>query len=83
MTDSTTKIINDLVQPRVIRLKDAPRYMGTNINFFNQNIRRQIPEIRYSKQSIGFDRLDLDRWIEDHKQLDGCLAQQHRRHHYG
>lgn len=66
---------NENLQPRLIRLKNAPKYLGTNINHFNQHIRPYIRELRLSKQNVSFDRLDLDRWVEDHKNLDGCLAQ--------
>ena len=44
-----------MIQPRVIRLKDAPAYLGVNMNYFNKHIRPHLPEIRYSVQMVGFD----------------------------
>lgn len=66
-----TKTTNVVLQPRLIRLKDAPRYLGTNINFFNKTVRPNIAEIRLGKQSVAFDRLDLDDWVEEHKPCNG------------
>jgi predicted DNA-binding transcriptional regulator AlpA len=56
-----------MIQPRVIRLKDIPEYLGINLNYFNKHIRPHIPEIRYGPQMVGFDRLDLDRWVDETK----------------
>lgn len=66
---------NEILQPQLIRLKNVSQYLGTNINYFNRYIRPHLKEIRLSKQNVSFDRLDLDRWVEEHKKLDGCLAQ--------
>ena len=55
------------MQQRLIRLKDAPAYLGMNKNTFNTLVRPRIPHIRISKQALAFDRLDLDRWVEDNK----------------
>jgi len=65
------KIKIEPLQPRLIRLKNAPKYLGTNVNYFNRNIRPYITEIRLSKQNVSFDRLDLDQWVEDHKSRNG------------
>ena len=47
--------------PRVIRHKDAPTYLGVNINYFDRNIRPDLPEIQFGPQMIGYDKIDLDR----------------------
>jgi len=57
---------NSLV-PRVIRLRDAPRYLGMDIHRFNNEVRPSISEVRIGKQGVGFDRLDLDRWFDQYK----------------
>ena len=54
------------ILPRVIRLRDAPFYVGVDINRFNKLFRPKLSEIRYGKQSIGFDRLQLDAIIDDY-----------------
>ena len=54
--------------PRVIRLKDAPQYLGTNINFFNKHIRPNLKTVPIGEsQAVGFDRLDLDAWVDKNK----------------
>ena len=53
--------------PRVIRLRDAPRYLGMDIHRFNAEVRPHIPEVSIGIQGVGFDRIDLDRWFDQYK----------------
>ncbi len=55
------------MEPRLIRLKEAPKYLGMSKNWFNAEVRPYIAEFRLSKQAVSFDRLDLDTWIEQTK----------------
>ena len=55
------------ILPRLIRLKDASIYLGMNKNLFNATVRPQLKELRIGQQGIAFDRLDLDRWVEEYK----------------
>lgn len=57
--------------PRLIRLRDAPAYLGMDRNRFNQQVRPYLTEIPIGTQGIAFDRLDLDAWAEDHKSRNG------------
>jgi len=57
--------------PRLIRLRDAPHYLGMDRNRFNAEVRPFVTEIRIGVQGIAFDRLDLDAWAEDYKQRNG------------
>jgi len=57
--------------PRLIRLRDAPHYLGMDRNRFNAEVRPFVTEIRIGIQGIAFDRLDLDAWAEDYKQRNG------------
>ena len=59
------------VLPRLIRLRDAPSYLGMDRNRFNQTVRPCLIEIRIGNQGIAFDRLDLDAWAEDYKSRNG------------
>ena len=59
------------VEPRVIRHKDAPTYLGVNVNYFNRNIRPDLLEIQFGPQMIGYDKIDLDRWLDDYKVSNG------------
>ena len=59
------------VEPRVIRHKDAPTYLGVNVNYFNKHIRPELLEISFGPQMIGYDKIDLDRWLDDYKARNG------------
>ena len=59
------------VLPRLIRLRDAPAYLGMDRNRFNQTVRPCLIEIPIGDQGIAFDRLDLDAWAEDYKSRNG------------
>jgi predicted DNA-binding transcriptional regulator AlpA len=57
--------------PRIIRLREAPRYLGMDRNRFNAEVRPYLTEIPIGTQGIGFDRLELDAWVDDHKTRNG------------
>ena len=59
------------VLPRLIRLRDAPSYLGMDRNRFNQTVRPCLIEIPIDEQGVAFDRLDLDAWAEDYKSRNG------------
>ena len=65
--------INKLT-PRLIRLKDAPSYVGMDRHRFNTEIRPTITEIPIGIQGIAFDRLDLDAWVDHYKRCSGRPA---------
>lgn len=60
-----------IIQPRVIRLRDAPDYLGMDKNRFNEEVRPSLTEFNVGIQGIGFDRLDLDAWLDDYKHRNG------------
>jgi hypothetical protein len=62
---------NEIMQPRVIRLRDAPAYLGMDKNRFNDEVRPQIPEVPIGGHGVGFDRLDLDWWFDEYKKRNG------------
>jgi len=57
--------------PRLIRLRDAPFYLGMDRNRFNAEVRRHLTNIRIGRQGIAFDRLELDAWVEDYVSRNG------------
>ncbi len=65
--------------PRLIRLKDAPSYLGMDRHRFNHEIRPNMTEIPIGTQGIAFDRLDLDAWVDHYKQCSGRPAASNRR----
>jgi len=57
--------------PRLIRFRDAPRYLGMDRNRFNAEVRRSLTEIRIGVQGVAFDRLELDAWVDQYKARNG------------
>ena len=55
---------------KVIRLADAPGYLGMNKNKFNKDVRPQLVELEYGDRSIGFNRRDLDQWVDQQTGTD-------------
>ncbi len=62
---------NGYLLPRLIRLRDAPRYLGMDPNRFNDEVRPYLIEIPIGKQGVAFDRLDLDAWVDQYKDRNG------------
>ncbi len=67
------------IMPRVLRLRDAPRYLGMNRNFFNAEVRPFLTESRIGRQGVAFDRLELDAWWEQYKSCNGRPAAERRK----
>ena len=63
------------LMPRLIRFRDAPRYLGMDRNRFNAEVRPSLTEIPIGTQGIAFDRLELDAWVEQYKRRNGRPAQ--------
>ncbi|SRR3989338_5565934 len=65
--------------PRLVRLRDAPAYLGMDRNRFNAQVRPILKEIRIGEQGIAFDRLDLDAWVDDYKHGSSSPTASNRR----
>jgi len=59
------------ILPRLIRLRDAPAYLGMNRNNFNTKVRPFVTKVPLGKQALAFDRLELDAWVDDYIQCNG------------
>jgi len=68
---STTNIV---LLPRLLRLRDAPTYLGMDRNRFNVEVRPNLVEIPIGEQGIAFDRFELDAWIDDYISQHGRQA---------
>jgi len=68
--------MSEQIQPRVLRFRDAPTYLGMDKNRFNREVRPFVTAIKIGKQGIGFDRLDLDAWFEQYKPRNKCSGYQ-------
>jgi excisionase family DNA binding protein len=56
-------------RPRLLNLDQAAIYLGmTPEAVKSKAIQGQVPAVKVDKK-WRFDRIDLDRWIEDHKRI--------------
>ncbi len=65
------RAVSENILPRLIRHRDAPRYLGMDVNLFNAVVRPHLVEIPIGKQGVAFDRLDLDAWVDQYKDRNG------------
>lgn len=65
--------------PRVLRLRDAPHYLGMDRNRFNAEVRPYLTNIPIGHQGVAFDRLELDAWWEQYKSRNGRPAAERRK----
>ena len=63
-----------VIAPRLLRLRDAPKYLGMDKNRFNREVRPFVTVIRIGIQGIAFDRRDLDAWVDEYKRRAGRSA---------
>lgn len=59
------------ILPRLLRVKDAPRYCGMHREIFNRDIRPSLMEIPIGVQGKAFDRLEIDRVLDEYMQRNG------------
>lgn len=71
----TTRSRGPGLQPRIVRFRDAPGYVGMDRNRFNAEVRPFLVEVPIGAQGIGFDRLELDRWVDEYIARNGRPAQ--------
>jgi len=62
---------HEAVPPRLLRLRDAPRYLGMDKNRFNREVRPRVTVIPIGSQGVAFDRLELDSWVDEYKRGNG------------
>ncbi len=56
-------------RPRLLNLDQAAIYLGMTPDAVKSKaIQGQVPAVKVDKK-WRFDRIDLDRWIEDHKRI--------------
>jgi hypothetical protein len=67
----TAKIQPLVILARLIRLRDAPMYLGMDRNRFARVVRPYLTDIPIGKQGIAFGRLGLDDWVEQYKARNG------------
>ena len=73
MGTRASEISSRCLLPRLIRLRDAPFYLGMDPNRFNREVRPYVAEMPIGKQGIAFDRIDLDAWADDYKSRNGLI----------
>src|SRR5262245_52239234 len=72
MTDG--RFPRDVSQTRILSFRDAPLYLDMDRNRFNVEVRPYLTEFPIGKQGIGFDRLELDAWVDDYVACNGRPA---------
>lgn len=50
--------------PKILRMRDAPDYLGMSPRAFNEIVRPNVREASIGVQGIGFLRDDLDAWAD-------------------
>ena len=63
-----------VMPPRLIRFRDAPRFLGMDRNRFNVEVRPQLTVVPIGIQGIAFDRLELDAWVDEYIARNGRPA---------
>lgn len=58
------------IVPRLLRLRDAPSYLGLDKMIFNRDVRPELTEVHHGR-AVLFDRLELDAWAEHTKACQG------------
>jgi hypothetical protein len=59
------------IAPRLLRVRDAPAYVGVDRNKFNAEFRPHLTEIPLGRQALAFDRVELDALIDDYISRNG------------
>lgn len=67
------------ITPRLIRLRDAPSYLGMDKNRFNKEVRPALTQIPIGRQGIAFCRIELDRWCDQYMSRNGRPAAESER----
>lgn len=52
------------ILPRILRCRAAPSYLGMCKDEFNKTVRPYVREFRIGVQGVGFDRYELDDWVD-------------------
>ena len=68
--------------PAVIRMKDAPTYVGMSEAHFNTQVRPNVREVVIGIQGVAFLRNDLDEWATDYFNQN-AVAKPDTRHNNG
>ena len=58
-----------MTDARILRKRDAPSYLGMSAKEFDRSVRPHVSVLRIGKRGVGFDRLELDSWLDNQKRL--------------
>lgn len=61
---------------RVLRAQQAPAYLGMSRRVFDQFVKPYVPRFPIGRQGVGYDRQDLDAWLDEYKSRYGRTAVQ-------
>ncbi len=60
-----------MTSPRLIRLRNAPDFLGMDKNRYKADVRPYLTEIPIGVQGIAFDRLELDAYADYYVAVHG------------
>nr|WP_257604504.1 hypothetical protein [Pseudomonas fluorescens] len=63
---NATAAVQPGLMPRIIRVGEAPGYLGMCKEEFKNTVRPYVREFPIGKQGVGFDRLELDAWMDSY-----------------
>ena len=55
-----------MTEARILRPREAHRYLGMGRTMFNTIVRPNVAQISLGKRGVGFDRQNLDRWVQEY-----------------
>ena len=55
-----------MTEPRILRPRQAHRYLGMGRTMFNKFVRPYVAEFPLGGRGVGFDKQQLDRWLEEY-----------------
>lgn len=58
------------IQPRLMRVEDAARYVGLSVSAFRSSVVPKIRKLHPQGTAVAYLRDDLDRWIDDLAGID-------------
>ena len=64
------------IQPRILRVGQAIKYSGLSRPLFKEHIRPKCGEITIGKQGIGFEKVEIDKALDDYIARYGCAPKE-------
>lgn len=60
-----------MTEARVLRPRQTHRLLGMGRTMFNTLVRPNVSQLPLGERGIGFDKEELDRWLEEYSRYRG------------